>query len=432
MERIYLDRDWKFAEEYCDEMAEVAYDESAMEDVLIPHNVKNMPLHYFDESIYQMVSGYRRHIKIEKEWKGKSILLTFAGVAHQATVYVNGQEVAKHHCGYTAFTTDIAEYVNYDKDNVITVRCDSNENLNQPPFGFAIDYMTYGGIYRDVYLEVKEASHISRIAIDTKLSDRYEEDGLMYCKRSAAYSKVHIVNPSDSMKLVQYLRRKGQGEYYKAQDRIKVYIVEVKTSNKGPRILVSRTHPELVKKLFEEEVSEVRDGIVEIKSISREAGSRTKIAVWSNDEDVDPVGACVGQNGARVNAIVNELRGEKIDIVEWDENPAYLIENALSPAKVVAVVADADEKSARVVVPDYQLSLAIGKEGQNARLAARLTGFKIDIKSETQAREAGDFIDLDDEYYDDEDEYYDEDGEFTEEEYSDDEYVESEESSEEE
>lgn len=224
-----------------------------------------------------------------------------------------------------------------------------------------------------------------------------------------------------------------KGEYYKPQDRIKVYIVEVKTSNKGPRILVSRTHPELVKKLFEEEVSEVRDGIVEIKSISREAGSRTKIAVWSNDEDVDPVGACVGQNGARVNAIVNELRGEKIDIVEWDENPAYLIENALSPAKVVAVIADADEKTARVVVPDYQLSLAIGKEGQNARLAARLTGFKIDIKSETQAKEAGDFLDYEEDYddedeYYDEEEYYDEDGEF-EEEY---EESESEESSEEE
>ena len=220
------------------------------------------------------------------------------------------------------------------------------------------------------------------------------------------------------------------GEFYKIQDRIKVYIVEVKMSSKGPRIVVSRTHPELVKKLFEEEVSEVRDGIVEIKSISREAGSRTKIAVWSNDEDVDPVGAYVGQNGARVNAIVNELRGEKIDIVEWDENPAYLIENALSPAKVVAVVADADEKSARVVVPDYQLSLAIGKEGQNARLVARLTGFKIDIKSETQAREAGDFLDYeedydDDEYYDEE-EYYDEDGEYDEAE------ADSEESSEEE
>jgi N utilization substance protein A len=221
-----------------------------------------------------------------------------------------------------------------------------------------------------------------------------------------------------------------KGEFYKIQDRIKVYIVEVKMSSKGPRIVVSRTHPELVKKLFEEEVSEVRDGIVEIKSISREAGSRTKIAVWSNDEDVDPVGACVGQNGARVNAIVNELRGEKIDIVEWDENPAYLIENALSPAKVVAVVADADEKSARVVVPDYQLSLAIGKEGQNARLAARLTGFKIDIKSETQAREAGDFLDYEEDYddyeYYDEEEYYDEDGEYDEAE------ADSEESSEEE
>ena len=135
-------------------------------------------------------------------------------------------------------------------------------------------------------------------------------------------------------------------------------------------------------------LTEVKDGIVEIKSIAREAGSRTKIAVWSNNPDVDPVGACVGMNGARVNAIVNELRGEKIDIINWSEDPAVLIENALSPAKVVSVIADAEEKTARVVVPDYQLSLAIGKEGQNARLAARLTGFKIDIKSETQAREA--------------------------------------------
>jgi len=206
-----------------------------------------------------------------------------------------------------------------------------------------------------------------------------------------------------------------KSEFYKPTDRIKVYIVEVKTATKGPRILVSRTHPELVKRLFEEEVTEVKEGIVEIKSIAREAGSRTKIAVWSNDPDVDPVGACVGQNGSRVNAVVDELNGEKIDIVEWDENPAYLIENALSPAKVIAVMADADEKSARVVVPDYQLSLAIGKEGQNARLAARLTGFKIDIKSETQAREAGDFIDLDGQY---EGEYeYDEDEYEYEEEY---------------
>ena len=201
-----------------------------------------------------------------------------------------------------------------------------------------------------------------------------------------------------------------KGEVFQPTERIKVYILEVKATPKGPKILVSRTHPELVKRLFESEVAEVREGIVEIKAISREAGSRTKIAVWSNDPDVDPVVACVGMNGARVNAIVNELRGEKIDIITWDENPAILIQNALSPAKVISVIADADEKAAKVVVPDYQLSLAIGKEGQNARLAARLTGFKIDIKSETQARESGDFIDYENDYeddYEDEDGYYD-------------------------
>ena len=199
-----------------------------------------------------------------------------------------------------------------------------------------------------------------------------------------------------------------KGEVYTPTERIKVYILEVKDTTKGPRILVSRTHPELVKRLFESEVTEVRDGIVEIKSIAREAGSRTKIAVWSNDPDVDPVGACVGMNGARVNSIVNELRGEKIDIINWNENPALLIENALSPAKVVVVLADVEEKTAKVVVPDYQLSLAIGKEGQNARLAARLTGFKIDIKSESQANAIEGFYEG---FYDedeDEEEAYDE------------------------
>ena len=199
-----------------------------------------------------------------------------------------------------------------------------------------------------------------------------------------------------------------KGEVFMPTERVRVYILEVRDTTKGPRILVSRTHPELVKRLFESEVTEVKEGIVEIKSIAREAGSRTKIAVWSNDPDVDPVGACVGLNGARVNAIVEELRGEKIDIINWDENPAILIEHALSPAKVVAVLADPDEKTAKVVVPDYQLSLAIGKEGQNARLAARLTGFKIDIKSETQAKEIEGFLDYD--VYEEEeyDESYDE------------------------
>ena len=188
-----------------------------------------------------------------------------------------------------------------------------------------------------------------------------------------------ILNESEQVK----------GETFRPTERIKVYVLEVKDTPKGPRVSVSRTHPDLVKRLFESEVAEVRDGTVEIKTIAREAGSRTKIAVKSNDANVDPVGACVGLNGARVNAIVSELRGEKIDIINWDDNPAYLIENALSPAKVICVVADEEEREAQVIVPDYQLSQAIGKEGQNARLAARLTGFKIDIKSETQAREMG-------------------------------------------
>ena len=182
-----------------------------------------------------------------------------------------------------------------------------------------------------------------------------------------------------------------KGEVFRPTERIKVYVLEVKNTPKGPRISVSRTHPELVKRLFESEVAEIKDGTVEIKSIAREAGSRTKIAVWSNNPNVDPVGACVGMNGARVNAIVEVLRGEKIDIINWDENPGNFIQNALSPAKIVAVFADPDEKTAKVVVPDYQLSLAIGKEGQNARLAARLTGYKIDIKSETQAKDAEGF-----------------------------------------
>ena len=217
-----------------------------------------------------------------------------------------------------------------------------------------------------------------------------------------------------------------EGEVFKPTERIKLYILEVKSTSKGPKILVSRTHPDLVKRLFESEVTEVKDGIVEIKSIAREAGSRTKIAVYSQDEDVDAVGACVGMNGARVNAIVNELRGEKIDIINWCENSAVLIQNALSLAKVISVIADDEERKAKVVVPDYQLSLAIGKSGQNARLAARLTGFKIDIKSETQAREAGDFIDYENDYEDEEytDEYYDE--EYADEEYTDEEYVDGE------
>ncbi|MCW2277898.1 transcription termination factor NusA [Heliophilum fasciatum] len=224
------------------------------------------------------------------------------------------------------------------------------------------------------------------------------------------------------------------GEQYRHNDRIKAYIVEVKKTNKGPQVMISRTHPGLLKRLFEFEVPEIQNGTVELKAASREAGARSKIAVYSKDETVDPVGACVGPKGMRVQAVVSELRGEKIDIVKWSANPSVFVANALSPAKVTSVQIDEQEKVARVVVPDYQLSLAIGKEGQNARLAAKLTGWKIDIKSESQARNlpsdqfAANYEEHD-EAYDDEydDQYTDEEYDETyDEAYDDAEYDESE------
>lgn len=219
-------------------------------------------------------------------------------------------------------------------------------------------------------------------------------------------------------------------EFFNQHDRVKVYVTEVKQTTKGPVVNVSRTHPDLIKRLFEQEVPEVYDGTVEIRSIAREAGSRTKIAVYSRNGNVDAVGSCVGQNGYRVNVIVNELRGEKIDIVNWYPDPRRFIASALSPSNVLAVVLNDKERSARIIVPDNQLSLSIGKEGQNARLAAKLTGWRIDIKNETQAKttdfitdeefEANKFdpnsffedeLFEDDEYYDDDydDDYDDED-----------------------
>ena len=178
-------------------------------------------------------------------------------------------------------------------------------------------------------------------------------------------------------------------ESYKPHDRIKVYITKVERTSRGPQVFVSRTHPGLLRRLFEMEVPEIYDGTVEIKSIAREAGDRSKISVHTNNEEVDPVGACVGSRGARVQSISNELNGEKVDIVEWSEDPVIFVANALSPSKVLDVQVNEEDRSTTVVVPDYQLSLAIGKRGQNARLAAKLTGWKIDIKSETDARERG-------------------------------------------
>ncbi len=232
------------------------------------------------------------------------------------------------------------------------------------------------------------------------------------------------INLEDKTEVLLRQAEMVPGEHYNRGDRLKVYVARVSWENKGPnpKIIISRSHAQIINRLFEKEVSEIADGTVEIVSSCREAGDRSKIAVWSNDPDVDPVGACVGMNGSRVNNVVDELNGEKIDIICWDENPAIFIKNALSPAEVIAVDVDLDEKSAFVVVPDYQLSLAIGKKGQNARLAAKLTNYKIDIKSESQAEEMGYFDESDD--YDEE--YYDEEyeGEYEEGEYADQEYAE--------
>lgn len=199
------------------------------------------------------------------------------------------------------------------------------------------------------------------------------------------YEQKNVLIDLGKIEAVLQPSEQTNGEEYRTADRIKTYIIEVKKTTKGPQVLVSRTHPGLLKRLFELEVPEIHDGVVELKGVAREAGSRSKIAVYSSDENIDPVGACVGPKGSRVQTVVNELRGEKIDIIRWNNEPAQFVASALSPAKVVSVDIYEEEKIARVVVPDYQLSLAIGKEGQNARLAAKLTGWKIDIKSESQA-----------------------------------------------
>ena len=201
------------------------------------------------------------------------------------------------------------------------------------------------------------------------------------------YEKKNVILDVGKAEAILPEKEQSRNEDYRYNDRIKTYVTEVRKTPKGPQIIVSRTHPGLVKRLFELEVPEIGDGTVEIRSISREAGSRTKIAVFSRDDNVDPVGACVGQKGTRVQAIVDELRGEKIDIIKWSGNPVEFLSSSLSPAKVVRVDLSEDEKIAEITVPDFQLSLAIGKEGQNARLAAKLTGWKIDIRSESQLRE---------------------------------------------
>ena len=219
--RVYLNNDWKFSETFTEEMIKVDFNDNEMEDVRVPHTVKETPFHYFDESLYQMVSGYRKTFDVPKDWEGKRLLITFDAVGHDAILYVNGIKAAEHHTGYTAFTTDITEHVKVGETNVLTVRCDSRETLNTPPFGFVIDYMTYGGIYRDVYLDVKEKEYIKDIFIKTKLADKYEEDGIVKVKSSQIISEVTFsdaVKPEEDLIVKQYIRRLPHGYYKELSD----------------------------------------------------------------------------------------------------------------------------------------------------------------------------------------------------------------------
>ena len=333
-------------------------------------------------------------------------------------------QIDRNTCDYLVYATkEIVATPDDVEDDLLQICLDDAKKLNKK---------AEVGLKINVKIESKEFGRIATQNAKNVILQKIREE-----ERSVIYNQFFEKEKDVMTGIVQRYSGKNisidlgkadalltEGEVFRPTEHIKVYILEVKNTPKGPRITVSRTHPELVKRLFEAEVTEIQDGTVEIMSIAREAGSRTKMAVRTNNPNVDAVGACVGKNGERVNAIVEELRGEKIDIVNWDENPGNFIQNALSPAKIVAVFADPDEKTAKVVVPDYQLSLAIGKEGQNARLAARLTGYKIDIKSETQAKDAEGFRYEDYMYDEDGDVYYEED------EYEDGEAAEAEETAE--
>ena len=362
----------------------------------------------FDAIEASLISAYKNHF-------GKAEIGKVEGVTGENTKYSNVKvEIDRETGEYKVFS--VREIVKEVSDPILEISLDDAVLIDK-------DAQIGGTI--DVEIQSKEFGRIATMTAKNVILQkiREEERAIIY---NQFQGKAHDVVTGIVQRQVKngvsinlgktdaLLMQKEMipGEVLRPTDRVKVYILEVKASPKGPKIHVSRTHPELVKRLFEAEVAEIQDGTVEIRAISREAGSRSKIAVWSNNPDVDPVGACVGVNGSRVNAVVDELRDEKIDIVCWDENPAVFIENALSPASVISVIADGDERTAKVTVPDKQLSLAIGKEGQNARLAARLTGFKIDIKSETQAKDTPGFRledyyseDGDEEYYEDEAEY---------------------------
>ena len=201
MEKLYWNNDWKFAETWEEAMKEAVYPENEMEDVRLPHTCKELPYHYFDEHAYQMLCGYRRHFMAPEAWQGKSVELTFEGVAHDAVVYVNGTEVKAHHCGYTAFSVELAKYLKYGEDNVLAVHVDSRENLNIPPFGYAIDYMTIGGIYREVYVQVRNKTHLADVFIKPQIHPLQ------------VTTEITVQNISDGITLQQEIRKKGEGAY---------------------------------------------------------------------------------------------------------------------------------------------------------------------------------------------------------------------------
>lgn len=216
IERVYINNDWKFSEKFDEAMVKPDFNTSGMDDVRIPHNVKELPFHYFDEKEYQLVSGYRKNMNVPLSWKNKLILLTFDGVAHDATVYVNGIKAGEHHTGYTAFTMDISDKIEFGKENIITVKCDSRESLNIPPFGFVVDYLTYGGIYRDVYIDIKEKAYIKDVFIHTKLAEKYEKDGIARVGNSQIISEITLsgeVEKSEDYFIRQSIRKRGEELY---------------------------------------------------------------------------------------------------------------------------------------------------------------------------------------------------------------------------
>jgi len=317
-----------------------------------------------------LISAYKRNFK-----SATNVRVDIDVDANQMRIYARKKVVEEVEKSQEEISLDEAKAIdpNYELEDIIEIEITPND------FG----RIAAQAAKQVVTQRVREAE---RGVIYNEYADR-EEDVLTGIIQRKDRRFIYVNLGKIEAKLAE--SEQMPTEEYNIHDRIKVFVTKVENTSKGPQIFISRSHPGLLKRLFEMEVPEIYNGDVEIMSIAREAGDRSKISVYASDPEIDPVGSCVGQKGQRVQAVVDELKGEKIDIVEWSEDPAVYVSNALSPSKVIDVIVNEEEKSTIVIVPDYQLSLAIGKRGQNARLAAKLTGWKIDIKSETDARDEG-------------------------------------------